>query len=137
MKTLTTLLLLVASIAGAETILVTTNLHNYGQISGVSNGNVYFATNVYIPPQTFIFQSGPITNANGLGVTNLVAELQLSIDSSNTNWVTLDTFYPSTTNATVDTVTTDFGKISLPLRVRLTTTNSLPAAVYRQETVRQ
>lgn len=131
MKTIIALLSLFTITASAQTI-VTTNLLNFTYVNGTNNGNVYYETNVLIPIQNLVIQTTGITNANALGVTNVIARLQLSIDSSNTNWVTLQTIYPTTTNANVDSIKTSFGRVSLPLRLQLVTTNATGLAAYRQ-----
>lgn len=131
MKTIIALLLLIAATCGAQTI-VTTNLINFSYITGTNNGNVYYETNVLIPQQRIVLQTAGVTNFNALGVSNVIARLQVSIDASNTNWVTLQTVYPTTTNANVDSVLSSFGKVTLPLRVQIVTTNSTGIAVYRQ-----
>ena len=134
MKTIIYLLCLCASLAGAQTI-ITTNLLNFTYLTGTNNGNVYYETNVLIPRQRLVLQTAGITNFNALGVSNVIARLQLSIDASNTNWVTLQTIYPTVTNANVDSIVSSFGRISLPLRVQVVTTNSTGVAVYGQRIV--
>lgn len=130
------LLCLLALSAGAQTI-ISTNLLNLTYVSGTNNGNVYWETNVSIPAQRLMLQHIGITNVPTAGIlTNaLLYRLQLSIDGSNTNWVTLETFYPSTTNATVDDEISTVRKISLPLRIQVVTTNTIGVSVFRQRTL--
>lgn len=132
MKKLFALILFLAGNAGAQTV-ISTNLLPLTYVNGTNNGYVYWETNVYIPKQRIILNHLGITNNNALGQSNLVARLQLSIDGSNTNWTTLQTIYPTATNALTDSIISSFGKISLPLRVQIVTTNSIGVAVYRQE----
>lgn len=132
MKTITSFLFLCAAIASGQTI-ISTNLLPLTYVNGTNNGYVYTATNILIPQQRIVLHHLGITNANALGRSNIIARLQVSIDASNTNWVTLQTIYPTVTNAISDSVITSFGRVSLPMRVQIVTTNALGVAVYRQE----
>lgn len=115
--------------------LITTNILSLTYVNGTNNGIVYYETNVFIPKQRIVLNHLGITNNNALGRSNIIARLQLSIDASNTNWVTLETFYPTVTNSISDSVISTFGKISLPLRVQIVTTNSIGVAVYSQRII--
>jgi len=128
MKTLTLLFLFVASIAGAQTI-VTTNLINLTYINGTNTGNVYYETNATIPRQRIVLQNLGITNGGAYGVTNVVARLQAQIGGG---WTTLETFYPSTTNAIVDSLVSTSAKASIPMRVEVVTTNAIGISTLRQ-----
>lgn len=136
MKTLSTILILfVCLIAQAAT-----NLVNLQYINGTSAPGVYYASNIYIPRQKFIFQSLGITNTAGYsgsyttnGITNsLIVNIQISIDGSNTNWMTLATWRPSTTNATVESFNEEIDRIALPIRAQVITTNSIGVSVFTQ-----
>ena len=135
MKTLFTILILGFCFASEAA----TNLVSLQYIGGTSNAGVYYASNIFIPKQRFIFQSLGITNGGYSGsyttngITNsLIVNIQLSIDPSNTNWVTLATWSPTTTNAAVETLDEEFTRIALPIRAQVITTNAIGAAVFKQ-----
>jgi hypothetical protein len=138
MKTLCSLLLVfVAGLAHAANPL--TNLLNLTYVNGTNPGGVYYASNVIVPLQKFTIQSLGITNAGYSGsyttngVTNcIVINLQMSVDASNTNWITLATYSPSTTNATVESLNAVVGQISIPMRMQVITTNALGVSVFTQ-----
>ena len=105
MKYLLSLLVMVAGLAHAANPL--TNLLSLNYVNGTNPGGVYYASNIIVPLQKFTIQSMGITNADHAGsyttngVTNCITiNLQMSVDASNTNWITLATYSPSTTNAT-------------------------------------
>lgn len=135
MKTIALLITLCAALTARAQTIVSTNLLTFTYVNGTNNGNVYYVTNVLIPKQLLLIQHAGITNYNAKGVSNLIARLQVSIDASNTNWVTLQTIYPTVTNPVSDSVLTDFGKITLPLRVQVVTTNAIGVAVYGQRLI--
>lgn len=109
-----------------------TNLVSLQYISGTSNAGVYYASNIYIPRQKFLFQSLGITNGGSTATQRLTVNIQVSIDPSNTNWVTLHTWNPTTTNATVESFGDDLDRIALPIRAQVITTNAIGAAVFKQ-----
>lgn len=116
-----------------------TNLVSLQYISGTSNGGVYYASNIYIPRQKFLFQSLGITNGGfggnytTNGITNRVTvNIQLSIDPSNTNWMTLYTWTPNHTNPVVESFDEELDRIALPIRAQVITTNAIGAAVFKQ-----
>ena len=116
-----------------------TNLVSLSYINGTNNGNVYYASNIYVPRQKYLFQSLGITNAGFSGnyttngITNrITVNIQLSVDASNTNWVTLYTWTPSHTNAVVETYSEEFDRIALPIRAQVITTNSIGVSVFKQ-----
>ena len=135
MKYLLALFLSLASVAHAANPL--TNLHNLVYVNGTSAGGVYYASNVIVPMQKFTIQSLGITNGGYSGsyttngVTNCITiNLQMSVDASNTNWITLATYSPSTTNATVESLSAVVGQISIPMRMQVITTNALGVSVF-------
>lgn len=116
-----------------------TNLVSLSYINGTNNGNVYYASNIYVPRQKYLFQSLGITNTGFSGnyttngITNrITVNIQLSVDPANSNWVTLYTWTPSHTNAVVETYNEEFDRIALPIRAQVITTNSIGAAVFKQ-----
>lgn len=131
MKTTCSILILLLCISASAQNVVTTNLHNFGYINGTNNGNVFYSTNVLIPKERIVLHSGGITNVPVAGITNSIT-LRLQVQGSNT-WITLQSYKVSTTNAVVDTIDSSFGKIALPMRVVVETTNSLQIGVYRQD----
>ena len=137
MKYLITLFLALASVAHAANPL--TNLLNLAYVNGTNAGGVYYASNVIVPLQKFTIQSLGITNAGYSGsyttngVTNCIKiNLQMSVDASNTNWITLATYSPTTTNATVESLNAVVGQISIPMRMQVITTNALGVSVLTQ-----
>lgn len=116
-----------------------TNLVSLTYVNGTNNGNIYYASNISIPRQRFLFQTLGITNGGYSGnyttngITNAVTvNIQLSIDGSNTNWLTLATWTPDHTNAVIDTFNEDFDLIALPIRAQVITTNAIGTAVFKQ-----
>jgi hypothetical protein len=117
-----------------------TNLFNLGQTGGstltTNNGNTFSVPGIYIPPQKFTFQSLGLTNAVAgsyltNGITNqLSINIQVSVDAANSNWVTLATWTPSSTNAYVDTFNPTFNAITLPMRAQIVTSNSVGVATF-------
>jgi hypothetical protein len=116
-----------------------TNLLSLTYVNGTVNAGHYYASNIAIPRQRYLIQSLGITNGGYAGsyltngITNAITvNLQISIDGSNTNWVTLQSWRPSGTNAEVDSLTVDFEKIALPIRAQIITTNALGVSVFQQ-----
>ena len=116
-----------------------TNLVSLSYINGTNNGNVYYASNIYVPRQKFLFQTLGITNGGYAGsyttngITNAVrVNIQISVDASNTNWVTLTTWTPNHTNAVVDSFDEDLDLIALPIRAQVITTNAIGVSVFKQ-----
>ena len=116
-----------------------TNLLSLTYVNGTSGGGVYYSTNTFVAVQKFTIQSLGITNGGYSGnyttngVTNcIVVNLQFSVDPANSNWVTLATWSPSTTNATVESVSQDVGSFAIPMRMQVITTNALGVAVFTQ-----
>lgn len=110
-----------------------TNLLSLTYVNGTNNGGVYWASNCIVPLQKILAQSLGITNG-GATATNFVRiNLQWSVDAANTNWTTVATFYPSTTNATVDLFSTNFGAIRIPFRAQVITTNTIGVAVFKEQ----
>jgi len=134
MKTLLALLIVLSGL----TTQAATNLLTLSYVNGTNNGNVYYASNIFVPRQKYIIQHLGITNvASGSyttnGITNsILVNIQLSIDGSNTNWVTLATWKPSGTNAGVETLTDEFDRIALPIRAQVITTNALGVSIFNQ-----
>lgn len=131
MKTLTALILLCASIAGAQTI-TSTNIVPYTFYTGTNNSYEFITTNlVYRTPDRIQFNHGGITNFNALNNTNVIIRLQLNI--SNT-WVTIQTFYPTATNAnTTDNFTSTARNVAIPARVQVVTTNQTAYGVFSEQ----
>lgn len=115
-----------------------TNLLSLTYVNGTNTGNVFWASNIYVPRQKFIVQSLGITNsASGSyttnGITNsITVHFQLSVDASNTNWITLATWTPVSTNALVANIDDEFARIALPMRAQVITTNALGVSVFKQ-----
>ena len=120
----------------AASVSTTTNLLNLTTVIGTNNGTSVALTGVWLPPRTFIFQHTGITNLNGTwgsgsfttnGVTNaIVRYVQISLD--NVNWTSIYTNVPSSTNASLETVTPSFNDQSIYIRVQTVTTNGIGAA---------
>ena len=143
MKTLRTILwclvfgvwCLPASAASSSTL--TTNLLSLSYNDGTNGAGVYYASNVIVPLQKFTMQSLGITNAawggsyTTNGITNLVkVNIQYSVDPANSNWITLATWAPNTTNASAELFSTNIGYINLPMRAQIVTTNSIGVSVF-------
>lgn len=135
MKTLFLISVLFVSLAYSAP----TNLVTLTYVNGTNNGNVYYASNISIPRQRFLFQTLGITNAGYSGnyttngITNAVqVNMQLSIDASNTNWVTLYTWTPNHTNPVVDNYDEELDRITLPIRAQVITTNAIGVSVFKQ-----
>ena len=135
MKTLLLIAIFFAQLAQSAP----TNLLSLQYIGGTSNGGVYYASNIYIPRQRFLFQTLGITNGGYAGsyttngITNAVTvNIQISVDASNTNWVTLATWTPNHTNAVVDSFDEDLDLIALPIRAQVITTNAIGVSVFKQ-----
>jgi len=116
-----------------------TNLVSLAYINGTNTGNIYYASNIFVPRQKFLFQTLGITNGGYSGnyttngITNAVrVNIQLSIDGSNTNWVTLTTWTPNHTNAVVDSFDEELDRIALPIRAQVITTNAIGVSVFKQ-----
>jgi hypothetical protein len=134
-KILTLFISLVALIAPAGP----TNLLSLTYVNGTNYGNVTWVSNVYVPKERFIMQSLGITNGGYSGsyttngITNAITVyLQVSVDGSNTNWITLTSWKPSHTNAVVEAVNDEFDRIALALRAQIVTTNALGVSVFKQ-----
>lgn len=114
----------------------TTNLFNLASVTGTNAGNTFNVSGVFVPKQQFLFQSLGITNASSgsyttNGITNVIqVNVQISVDAANSNWVTLATWAPSTTNATVENFTPTFSSISLPMRAQIVTSNACTVATF-------
>jgi hypothetical protein len=118
----------------------TTNLFNLAQTGGsvitTNNGNTFQVAGIYVPPQKFTFQSLGLTNAVATsyltnGITNqLTINIQISVDGANSNWVTLASWTPSTTNAYVDSFNPSFNAITLPMRAQIVTSNSVGVGTF-------
>ena len=135
MKTIFLISILFASLAYSAP----TNLVTLTYVNGTNNGNVYYASNISIPRQRFLFQTLGITNAGYSGnyttngITNAVqVNIQLSIDGSNTNWTTLYTWTPNHTNPVVDNYDEELDRITLPIRAQVITTNAIGVSVFKQ-----
>lgn len=121
----------VAVTAAAQT---TTNLFPYGAVNGTNNGGWVIVSNVYIPTKTFLIQVGNITNAPTASITNAITvQIQVSVDGANSNWVTVATYNPSSTNALTEKFIPTLSSIALAMRARIITTNSLPVGTYLLE----
>ena len=114
-----------------------TNLLSLTYVNGTNNGSVYYASNIVVPMQRFTIQSLGITNGGYAGdyttngITNAITiNLQYSVDSSNSNWVTLATYKPNTTNALVEISSQVIGQIAIPMRMQVVTTNALGVAIF-------
>ena len=117
---------------------VVTNLVTYGNYNGTNFTSVIQLPGVYVPSPTFLSQFGAITNGGFSGsyttngITNCITHIwQISIDGSNSNWVSLATFNPTGTNGEFDTWTPAPSGITLYQRVIAVTTNSLASGVTR------
>ena len=135
MKTLLLIAIFFAQLAQSAP----TNLVSLQYINGTNNGNVYYASNIYVPRQKFLFQTLGITNGGYAGsyttngITNAVTvNIQISVDASNTNWVTLTTWTPNHTNAVVDSFDEELDRIALPIRAQVITTNAIGVSVFKQ-----
>lgn len=133
-----TILALIACLIALPSFAAT-NLLSLTYVNGTNSGNVYYASNIFIPRQKFILQSLGITNGgySGLpstnGITNsILVNIQISVDGSNTNWITLRQWSPATTNATVENLDEDFDRIALPIRAQVITTNALGVSIFKQ-----
>lgn len=135
MKTIYTLIL---SLIAGSSFAASTNLLSLIQVDGTNVGNVYYASNIFVPRQKYLVQHTGITNsASGSyltnGITNsITVNFQISVDGGNSNWVTLATWHPATTNASVEEIDDEFGRIALPMRAQVITTNSLGVSVFKQ-----
>ena len=117
-----------------------TNLFNLAQTGGstltTNNGNTFSVSGIYIPSQQFTLQSLGLTNAVASsyltnGITNqLTIYIQVSVDSGNSNWLTLASWSPSTTNAYVDSFKPTFSSITLPMRAQIVTSNSCGVGTF-------
>lgn len=117
-----------------------TNLFNLAQTGGTTlttnNGNTFLVGGIYIPSQQFTFQTLGLTNAAAgsyltNGITNqLTINIQISVDPGNSNWVTLASWAPSTTNAYVDSFKPTFNSITLPMRAQIVTSNSVGVGTF-------
>jgi hypothetical protein len=111
---------------------VTTNLISLTYINGTNGGGVYYASNVIVPTQKYIIQSLGITNGGATATNFITVNIQYSVDPANSNWQTLVTYHPATTNATVELLSTNIGLIALPMRAQVITTNSLGVSIFKQ-----
>lgn len=141
MKTkLAAFLCLISTLAFGQNL---TSLFDYAVANGTTNGASVAVSGVHTPVFTTYIQTGAITNAplyqtNVVsGVTNIVNtrtniarfDYQMSLDS--TNWLTFDTAYPTATNASIRTFVPS-NNIPLYIRIRVSTSNGVPAAVFYQ-----
>jgi hypothetical protein len=112
----------------------TTNLSAYGPVNGTNNGGWITVSNVYIPTKSFLIQYGNITNAPAANITNAITvQIQVSVDGANSNWVTVATYNPSSTNALTEKFVPTLSSITLAMRARIITTNSLPVGTFLLE----
>jgi hypothetical protein len=141
MKTLLSTLILLCALAAqaATSSTLVTNLYSLAYNNGTNGAGVYYASNVIVPLQKFTIQSLGITNAawsgsyTTNGITNLLkVNIQYSVDPANSNWVTLATWAPGTTNATVELFSTNIGYINIPMRAQIVTTNSIGVSIFTQ-----
>ena len=111
------------------------------------NGTFYGPTNpitgVFIPSTPFSIIAPNITNAPAWvtnvvgGVTNVVnvitncAAVQWQYSLDNTNFVTLDTYNPYSTNTEVDSFTPNTGMLTVFFRAKVVTTNALPFTITK------
>ncbi len=111
--------------------LSSTNILPYTYYSGTNNSYTFLVTNISLPKQHWTqFTHGGITNFNALGRTNIIIRYQLQISN---DWVTIETHYPSATNATTDSFLSTVSKVSIPGRIQVVTTNSLPMGALRSQ----
>jgi hypothetical protein len=135
MKTILAAILLSLALA-AQAANPLTNLLSLAYVNGTNNGGVYYASNIIVPLQKFTLQSLGITNVLGgsyttNGVTNrITAYLQWSVDPANATWVTIATYAPTTTNATVENINSVIGQIAIPMRLQIVTTNAIGVATF-------
>jgi hypothetical protein len=124
--------------ASAASTNVVTNLFSLAYNNGTNAGGVYYVSNVIVPLQSWLIQSLGITNVGSgsyttNGITNVLrVNLQWSVDPANSNWVTIGSWTPSTTNATVESWNTNIGYLALPIRAQIVTTNTIGASVFTQ-----
>jgi len=126
-------LLVLPSVLRADT----TNLFPTAAVNGTNNGGTFAVSNVYFPPQNFLFQIGAISNAWFSGVTNIVAiNFQISVDAANTNWLTLATYHPSSTNGITEKFTGPTGAACITTlvgRAQIVTSNSIQITTYKTD----
>lgn len=139
MKKILPILLLLAAVAARAQ---TTNVINYQVVNGTVSNTIPIS-NFSFPPQTFIIQSGPITNApvwqtnvvfGATNVVNLITNAQtvkILLSFDNTNFAQVATWNPDTTNSAVSVPTINL-RPSVYMQVKVVTTNPIPASVFRQ-----
>lgn len=115
----------------ARAAITGTNAFDLQSVASTTNtGNGFAVTGVIIPTRTLLIQHLGIagqTNATGPGTNSLQVEDQFSFDGS--NFVTLATYKPSRTNATVDAFTPVLDNVTIYRRMRVITTNTITVGV--------
>lgn len=130
-------LIIIAALLACLSAHAATNLLNLTYVNGTNNGNIYYASNIVVPLQRFLIQSLGITNttpatnsATADNTNRLSVNIQISVDGSNTNWLTLTTLHPTTTNAAVTSFSVDNLRIALPIRAQVVTTNTIGVTIF-------
>jgi hypothetical protein len=90
------------------------------------NGTAFSLGGISIPTRQHLIQNTGITGPSN-GTNALVVNVQLSMDGS--NWVTVSTYRPTTTNATVDLFAPSTHDIACYMRAQAVTTNTVTVGV--------
>lgn len=103
--------------------LVSSNLFTYQSISATNTTDAVLLGSVYLPQATFAVQNG------GLSTTNSLA-IDFQVGMATNSMATIFTYTPSTTNATIDSVTaTNSGIVQIYVRAVIRPTNTLSCGV--------
>ncbi len=94
-------------------------------VNGTANSTGLVAGTVNVPRGTFLISNGGLTQTNAL-----LVNVQYSLD--NTNWLTMATYGPSSTNSTTDTFIPAISPPNIYMRVQVVTTNSVSMGIIYQ-----
>jgi hypothetical protein len=129
MKSFFVILIAALCFTTATAALVGTNTISYGAIAGTvstpatNSGNAFRISNVVVPGVTYLVQNGGFVTATNA----LRLDIQFSFDQS--NWTTLTNYYPATTNSTVDSFVPQLNPMTIYVRARAVTTNTISVGV--------
>ena len=115
------IILAVFTAASAHAALTSTNLFTFAPVNGTTNGNNFSLAGVYLPQRSYLIQNGGTTNAAGTNAWSVA--IQISLDG--TNFTTVATYRPSTTNAAMDVYTPSLSSQTITARAQIITTNPI------------
>lgn len=122
------LLALFASLASSQ-IIPTNTISLQAVASTTLNGTAFSLGGISLPTRQHIIQHTGIAgqSSSTSGTNSLAVNIQVSFDNS--NWTTIATYNPSSTNATTDLYAPSSHGITCYMRAQAVTTNTVTVAV--------